>query len=177
MSSSSINDSRESWVLLKTYSEIIHIIVQDQDGQNVWRVTWLVKQEQERGRRTLNVRKLSYCTLFEGELYCIIVLYWWGGLCRPMHCDLLRTYCATSNLGIFRTWISRLNFAQRPIFSDLRFFNEHEISDSVPPAWSSSLRTCAQDSYVLKKPIDLSRTLDLVTSTLPRDHRGRQGEL
>ena len=31
-----------------------------------------------------------------------------------------------------RTWICRLNFAQRPIFSGLRFFNEPEISDVVP---------------------------------------------
>ena len=41
-------------------------------------------------------------------------------------------------LGITRTWICRLNFAQRPIFSGLRFFNEPEISESghqlkVPP--------------------------------------------
>ena len=28
---------------------------------------------------------------------------------------------------------SGLNFAQRPIFSGLRFFNEPEISDSGPP--------------------------------------------
>ena len=46
-----------------------------------------------------------------------------------------------------RTWICRLNFAQGPIFSGLRFFNEPEISR----------RTCAQDVYVLKNSIDLSR--------------------
>ena len=64
------------------------------------------------------------------------VLYWWGGHCCPMHCDLFKIYCATPNLGISRTWICRLNFAQMPIFSGLRFFNESEISESqlkVPP--------------------------------------------
>ena len=59
--------------------------------------------------------------------------------------------CAPSNLGITRTWICRLNFAQRPIFSGLRFFNEPEISDSRRPAWSPSRRTYAQDFYILKK--------------------------
>ena len=33
-----------------------------------------------------------------------------------------------------RMRICRLNFAQRPIFSGLRFFNEPEILDSGPPA-------------------------------------------
>ena len=42
----------------------------------------------------------------------------------------------------------RLNFAQRPIFSDFRFFNEPEISDSGPTA---------QEFYVLKKFNDLNR--------------------
>ena len=56
-----------------------------------------------------------------------------------MHCDLIRSIVLPRILG-----------AQRPIFSGLRFFNEPEISDSV-------LRICAQDFYVLKKSIDLSR--------------------
>ena len=43
----------------------------------------------------------------------------------------LKINCAPSNLGI-RTWMCRLNFAQRPIISGLRFFNEPEISDSGP---------------------------------------------
>ena len=63
-----------------------------------------------------------------------IVLYWWGGHCCPMHCDLFKINCAPPNLGITRTWICRLNFAQRTIFSGLRFFNEPEISDSGSPA-------------------------------------------
>ena len=49
-----------------------------------------------------------------------------------MHCDLFKIYCAPPNLGITRTWICRFNFAQRPIFSGLRFFNEPEISESGP---------------------------------------------
>ena len=39
-----------------------------------------------------------------------------GGHCCPMHCDLFKIHCAPPNLGITRTWICRLNFAQRPIF-------------------------------------------------------------
>ena len=66
-------------------------------------------------------------------LYCIVLFFWWGGHCYPMHCDLFKIYCAPPNLGI-RTWIWRLNFAQRPIFSGFRFFNEPEISDSGSPA-------------------------------------------
>ena len=45
-----------------------------------------------------------------------IVLFWWSGDCCPMLCDLFKIYCAPPNLGITRTWICRLNFAQRPIF-------------------------------------------------------------
>ena len=50
-----------------------------------------------------------------------------------------KIYCAPLNLGI-KMWIYRLNFAQRPIFSVLRFFNEPEIPD-----------------FVLKISIDVSR--------------------
>ena len=56
-----------------------------------------------------------------------IVFYWRSGDCCPIHCDLFKIYCAPPNLGIIRTWICRLNFVQRPIFSGLRFFNETEI--------------------------------------------------
>ena len=59
-------------------------------------------------------------------IFCI-VLYWRGGHCCPMHCDLFKIYCVPPNPGI-------LKFAQRYIFSSLRFFKEHEISDSGPPA-------------------------------------------
>ena len=95
--------------------------------------------------------KFSFQNCF--VLYCIVLMGWsllpnalrpsWDLLCPP-------------NLGI-RTWICRLNFAQRPICSGLKFFNEPEISDSGPPAQSPSRRNCAQDFYILKKSIDLSR--------------------
>ena len=61
--------------------------------------------------------------------YCI-----GGGHCCPIHCDIFKIYCAPTNLGITRTSICRLNFAQRPIFPGLRFFKEPEKSDSGPPA-------------------------------------------
>ena len=103
----------------------------------------------------------SYKNIFSiqniGSFRSDVVLYWWGGHCYPMHCNFLKIYCAPPNLGITRTWICRLNFTQRPIVSGLSFFNEPEISDSGPPAYSSSRRTCAKDFYVLKKSIDLSR--------------------
>ena len=79
-------------------------------------------------------------------LYCIEGVIW------PF-----QIYCASPNLGIIRTWICQLNFAQRLIFPGLRFFNEPVISDSGLPAWSPSQRTCAQDFYILKKSIDLCR--------------------
>ena len=76
----------------------------------------------------------------------VIILY----LFVLMGCSLLpnalrtfQIYCAPPNLGI-RTWICRLNFAQRPIFSGLRFFNDPEIWDSGPPAQSPSRRTWFQ---------------------------------
>ena len=77
----------------------------------------------------------------------------WDLLCSP-------------NFDITRTW---LNFAQRPIFSSLRFFNEPEISDSE----HSSLK----DLYVLKKnsstsagfqPANLGSRDEHVTPSPPR---------
>ena len=93
---------------------------------------------------------LLYCIV----LYCI-VLCWWGRHCCPMHYDRFKIYCAPPNLGITRTWICRLNFAQRFIFSGLRFFNEPEISNpqlKVPPG-GLVLRNFTS----WKKFIDLSR--------------------
>ena len=46
----------------------------------------------------------------------LILLYWRGVNCCPMHCDLFKICCAPPNLGITRKWICRLNFAERPIF-------------------------------------------------------------
>ena len=61
-----------------------------------------------------------------------IVLYRWGGHCCPIYCNHFKINFALPNLGITRTWICQLNFAQRPIFLGLRFFNKPEISDSGP---------------------------------------------
>ena len=46
-------------------------------------------------------------------LYCIVLMGW---SLVPNASDLVKIYCAPPNLGIARTWICRLNFAQRPIF-------------------------------------------------------------
>ena len=105
-----------------------------------------------------------------------IALFWWDGHCCPMHCDLFKIYCAPLNLGITKTWICRLNFTQRPIFSGLRFYNEPEIWDSGP-----SRRTCAQDFYVLKKihqnqPYLNPRTLDLERARYPETTEAEEEE-
>ena len=60
---------------------------------------------------------------------CIVLMGW---SLLPNALRLFQINCAPPNLGITRTWIYRLNFAQRPIFSGLRFFKEPEISDSGP---------------------------------------------
>ena len=85
------------------------------------------------------VFKLLSIHAFINWLHTIILylyLFGWGDHWCPMHCSNLffQIYCAPPNLGITRTCIYRLDFAQRPIYSGLRFFNEPEISDSGPPA-------------------------------------------
>ena len=79
-------------------------------------------------------------TLFLAVLFSFSVLYCIDGVGIAAQCTVafFKIYSALPNLGITKTWISRLNFAQRPIFLSLRFFNEPEISDSdsqlkVPP--------------------------------------------
>ena len=67
-------------------------------------------------------------------LYCIVLCCVVGVLIAAQALGPFKIYCAPPNLSITRTWICRLNFAQRPIFSGLRFFYEPEISDSGPPA-------------------------------------------
>ena len=112
------------------------------------------------------------------RLYCI-VLYWWSGHCCQMHCDLFQFFRDPPNLGITRTWIWQLNFAQRPIFSGLRFFNEPDISDFGTPSlkslledlWSGFLRP---EKIHWPHPSLNPQTLELEASTLPRDHRGRR---
>ena len=107
---------------------------------------------------------VSCCTSFN-VLVFIFVLMEWSLL--PNALRHFQIYCAPPNLRITRTWIYRLNFSQRTIFLDFRFFNELEITDSgpqlkVPP------ETCAQDFYVLKKSIDLSRVWTREPWTLRR---------
>ena len=63
-------------------------------------------------------------------LYCIVLKGW---SLLPNALQPFQIYWAPPNLDI-RTWICRLHFDRKPIFSGLRFFNEPEISDSGPPA-------------------------------------------
>ena len=79
---------------------------------------------------------ISYICVY--ILYCIVLKGWslLSIALRP-----LQIYCAPPNLDITRTLICRLYLAQRPIFQ----------------AWGSLTSTCAQEFYVLKKSIDLSR--------------------
>ena len=83
----------------------------------------------------LKIRQLSVST-FDSltrpfpPLYCIC----FDGVVIAAQCtETNNIHCSPPNLSIM-TWICRFNFAQRPIFSGLRFFNEPEISDSGSPA-------------------------------------------
>ena len=69
----------------------------------------------------------------------------------------------------------QINFAERPMFLDLRFFNEPEISDSGPPA-PEDMCSGFQDPEKIHRPQPglNPRTLDLGASTLPRDQSGRR---
>ena len=110
------------------------------------------------------------------KLIWIIVLYWMGGHCCQMYCDLFKIYCAPPNLGITRTWICRLNFVQRPIFSCLRFFNRacnltRDSQLKVPPeglvlriftSWKSSSTTAGFE------PANLGSWGEHVTPRPPR---------
>ena len=87
-------------------------------------------------------------------LYCI-VLYWRGSHCCPNALRPFQDVLCSPDLGITRTWICRLNFAQMPIFSGLGFFNEPEISDSGPP--DSLPEDLCSVFYILKKSIEYSR--------------------
>ena len=69
---------------------------------------------------------------YDLSLFYCIVLKGWSLL--PNALWPFQIYYAPPNLGITRTWVCQLNFAQRPIFSFLRFFSEPEISDWGPPA-------------------------------------------
>ena len=76
-----------------------------------------------------------------------------------------------------RTWICRLNFVQRPIFSTLGSLTSlksqtREPSSSLPEDLCSGF--LRPEKTHRPQPGLNPRTLDLVASTLPRDHRGRQ---
>ena len=123
--------------LLLQNTEKIFVANHDLRNENTWKTAaFKITLEQKKKKRTCTSTywlphwsRGQYCIV----LYCF-VLFWWGGYCFPMHCNLFKIYCVPLNLGITRTLICWLNFAQRPIFSGLRFFNEPEISDSEPPA-------------------------------------------
>ena len=89
--------------------------------------------------------------LIEIRRWLVFVFALMGWSLLPNVVRPFKIYCAPPNLGITSTWKYRLNFAQRPIFSGLRFFNEPEISDPGPPGPSRRIFT------FWKKSIDLSR--------------------
>ena len=103
--------------------------------------------------------------------YSILYLFWWRGHCCPMDCDLFQIYCAPPNLAITRTWICRLNVAQRPIFSGLNLrLGTHGLM-SLPEDLSSGF---LHPEKIHRPQSGLNpRTLDLEASKLPQDHRGR----
>ena len=113
----------------------------------------------------LAVKSCFPCICFDGVVIT--------GQCTATFQDLL----CSPNLDITRTWMCRLNFTQRPIFSGFKFFNEPEISDSRPqlkvPPGELVLRIFT--SWKIHRPQSglNPRTLDLEASTLPRDHRDR----
>ena len=86
-------------------------------------------------------------------IYFLLFLMGWSLL--PNALRPFKIYCAPSSSGITRRWVCRLNFAQRPIFSGLRFFKESEIWDSGFPAYRPSRRVRIFTSW--KKSINLSR--------------------
>ena len=90
--------------------------------------------------------------LFAYELYCIerVVI---AAQCTATFSDLL---CSPEfryyDVNMPIKFCSEVYF-----FSGFGFFNLPEISDSGSSAYIPSQRTCAQDFYVLKKFIDVSR--------------------
>ena len=117
----------------------------------------------------LNIPPLSIVFVF--------VLMGWSLL--PNALQPFKIYCAPLNLSITRTWICRLNFTQRPIFSCLRSLTslKSQTRDpslkSLPENFSSGF-LCPEKIHRPQPRLN-PRTLDLEASTLPGDHRGRQG--
>ena len=145
-------------------------------------------------------RQLNYCKnklsipVFKCIIYYLLILrkalYWDLNIllrifcryivfivlfCCPMHCDLFKIYCAPLNLGITRTWMCRLNFAQRPIFSGY-FLTSLKSQTQDPqlkfPPGGLVLRVSRPEKIHRPQPGLNPRTIDLEATTLPRDHRG-----
>ena len=124
-------------------------------------IVWITRED-------LNSFKHKSCAIFLCHcLYFTVVL---------IHCDLFKIYCAPQNLGITRTWICRLNFAQRPIFFRLGVLYRAWYLR----LWTPRLKSLSEDlcsGFLRPKKIhwpqpDLNRE-PWIASTLPRDHRGR----
>ena len=111
------------------------------------------------------------CECRKAFIMLYLYLFWWGGHCCPVHCDLFQIYCAPPNLGIARTWMWRLKFAHRPIFSAWNLRLGTLSLKSLPEDLCSGfLRT----GKTHRPQSGLNpRTLDLEASTLPRDQWGR----
>ena len=118
--------------------------------------------------------KWNYCIV----LYCIVLYCFVGWSLLPNALRPFWNLLYSPNLGITRMWICRLNFAQRPIFSGLRFFNKPEISEGTPSLKSFPEDLCSGFLHPEKinrpQPGLNPQTLDIEASTLPRDHQGRQ---
>ena len=72
---------------------------------------------------------------YEQDIYLYsIELYCFDGVVIAAQCTaaFLRSFMLPQ-IWVLGREICRCNFAQRSIFSGLRFFNEPEISDSGPP--------------------------------------------
>ena len=64
-------------------------------------------------------------------LYFVFVLMGWSLLPNVQRAIFLNIHCAPPNLNI-RTWICRLNFAHRPMFSGLRFLTSLKSQTQDP---------------------------------------------
>ena len=103
-----------------------------------------------------------FSSLMANPLIFYICIYFDGVVIAAKCTATFKIYCAPPpNLGI-RMWICWLNFAQRPIFSSLRFFKEPEgLVLRIFTPWKIHRPHSGLNP----------RTLDLEASTLPR---GRQ---
>ena len=128
----------------------------------------------------VNIRKANYMNTLKLSTSCkahsVSGLYCIDGvvIAALMLCYLFEIYCAPPNLGILGRG---LNFAQRPIFSGLRLFNEPKISLGTPSIKSFPEDLCSRflrpEKIHRLQPGLNTRTLDPEASMLLRDHRSR----